>query len=104
MKNEPKTLFLVVYKHWFDLMLSGIKKFEYRKRSRWILSRIENKNYDCIKFSNGYGMDKRFFLCEYKGFRICEKVENIFFDKYEIILEPGDIVIELGKILEKGNF
>ena len=99
-----KILFLVVYKHWFDLMYSGVKKYEYRKKSKWILSRLENKTYDQIKFSNGYGKDKPFFICEYKGFNFSEKKEKITFNEHTIYLEKEDIVIRLGKVIEKGNF
>jgi len=99
-----KILFLVVYKHWFDLMYSGVKKYEYRKKSKWILSRLENKTYDQIRFSNGYGKNKPFFICEYNGYVITEKKETIKIKDYEITVQVGDVIIKLGKIISKGNF
>lgn len=104
MNKTPKVLYLVVYKHWFDLMLKGIKKNEYRKKSKWILSRVENKEYDLIKFSNGYGKDKKYFFCKYEGYNISNSSEIITFDEHVINLQPGDVIIKLGKIIEKGNF
>ena len=57
------TLKLTLKKEWFLLMLSGKKKQEYRKPSRWIESRIADKSYQFIKFTNGYGSDKPYFIC-----------------------------------------
>lgn len=65
---EIKTLHLTLSKTPFDLMVKGKKKKEYRKPSRWVFSRLHQKTYDYVKFANGYGPDKPYFICEYKGF------------------------------------
>ena len=67
-----RILHLTLKKRWFDLMVAGKKKVEYRQSSRWIISRLE-KEYDVIKFTNGYGSDKPYFFCQYNGFEISKK-------------------------------
>lgn len=56
------TLNLSLHKLPFDVMLTGEKDKEYRKPSKWIVSRLYNKDgtlkkYDVVKFVNGYGHD-----------------------------------------------
>ena len=83
-------------------MVSGKKKVEYRQPSKWIITRLE-KEYDVIKFTNGYGADKPYFICEYNGFEISKKSETIFIENSIIEVEKGSYMINLGKILETGN-
>ena len=97
-----RVLHLTLKKEWFDLMISGKKKVEYRKPSDWIISRLQ-KEYDVIKFTNGYGSDKPYFICEYKGFEISNESETIHVEKSKIEVEAGTYMIKLGKIIEKGN-
>lgn len=61
-----KTLRLTLKKHWFDMIASGEKREEYREPSRWILSRLEGKQYDRVEFKNGYG-DVPAMTVEYLG-------------------------------------
>ena len=97
-----RVLHLTLKKEWFDLMISGKKKVEYRKPSDWIISRLQ-KEYEVIKFTNGYGSDKPYFICEYKGFEISNESETIHVEKSKIEVEEGTYMIKLGKIIEKGN-
>ena len=83
-------------------MVSGKKKVEYRQPSKWIITRLE-KEYDVIKFTNGYGADKPYFICEYNGFEISKKSETIFIENSIIEVEKGSYMINLGEILETGN-
>ena len=97
------TLHLTLKKVWFDLMVSGVKRFEYRKPSDWIATRLA-KDYDVIKFVNGYGNDKPYFVCEYNGYEISSSLHHIvFLDNSTVEVEQGDYIIHLGKILETGN-
>ena len=50
-----RVLRLTLKRKWFDMIASGEKKEEYRKAGKWILSRLEGKEYDRIEFKNGYG-------------------------------------------------
>ena len=97
-----RVLPLTLKKEWFDLMVSGKKKVEYREPSKWIIVRLE-KEYDVIKFTNGYGSDKPYFICEYNGFEISNKSEIIHLENSKIEVEEGTYMIKLGKILEIGN-
>jgi len=97
-----KTLHLTLKKEWFDLMVSGKKKIEYRLPSRWIQSRLE-KDYDVIKFTNGYGSDKPYFVCKYNGFEISSKSETVYVEDSKIDVEVGMYLIRLGEIIETGN-
>ncbi len=96
------TLHLTLKKVWFDLMVSGEKRFEYRKPSDWITIRLA-KDCDVIKFVNGYGNDKPYFVCEYNGYEVSEKDDVVSYDDSTIEVEQGDYIIHLGKILETGN-
>jgi len=84
-------------------MIQGIKTKEYRAPSKWIETRLIGKNYDLIKFVNGYGSDKPFFICEYKGYEINNKKKFAQYDNNKIEINKGDYVINLGKIIQKGN-
>lgn len=90
----------------FEVMISGEKDKEYRKPSKWILSRVNNNNnnYGYVKFVNGYGSDKPYFICEYKGFESNIIKEKITYSNgLDVIVDEGDIIISLGKIVESGN-
>lgn len=97
-----KILHLTLKKVWFDLMVSGEKQFEYRTPSDWIATRL-TKDYDVIKFVNGYGNDKPYFICEYNGYEISEKDDVVSYNNSTVEVENGDYIIHLGKILETGN-
>ena len=84
-------------------MLNGVKKQEYRKPSNWIKARLENKSYTFVKFVNGYGNDKPFFICEYEGFKVSENYEIFKFDGQKVDVEKGDYIIQLGGIVDYGN-
>ena len=98
-----ETLQLTLKRHWFLLMLSGKKKIEIRKPSEWIKSRLENRDYRSIRFINGYGNDKPYFVCKYKSYKIATKRQLLTFDDKEVKIEVGDYLIYLGEIADKGN-
>jgi hypothetical protein len=87
-----KVLHLTLFKRWFDEILSGTKKIEYREVKPFWKKRLFNpdgsvKSYDEIIFSNGYGANCPKMRVEFLGV-------NESNGKYEIIL---------GKILESIN-
>lgn len=90
-------------------MVTGEKRIEFRKPSKWITSRLVDKNgfdkpYDVIKFTNGYGQDKPAFICEYKGWRESySKREFEYSNGLKVKVEDGDIEIYCGKIGLKRN-
>lgn len=61
------TLQLTIKKRWFDMIATGVKREEYRKPSKWILSRLEGKSYDLISFRNGYKSNSPTIICRFLG-------------------------------------
>jgi hypothetical protein len=113
MEKELRILHLSLTQLPFDLMAAEYKNFEYRKPSDWLKSRLYHANgslkeYDVIKFTNGYGHKRPFFVCEYLSFFLAERDFKAQFKSpkgmsLEISVKEGDIIIALGKILERGN-
>ena len=92
---EQKILHLTLMRRWFDEILNGTKKFEYRDIKPYWTKRLFDedgniKNYDVIYFINGYSKDCRKMKVEFKG---------VGFGKFE-----GEKVyaIELGRVVWKG--
>jgi len=87
-----KVLHLTLFKRWFDEILSGTKKIEYREVKPFWKKRLFNpdgsiKKYDEIMFTHGYGANRPKMRVEFLGVHELN-------GKYEIIL---------GKILESIN-
>jgi hypothetical protein len=59
-------LHLTLKKNWFDLILSGEKKEEYREIKPYWEKRLIGKKYDRIIFRNGYGKNAPWFAIELK--------------------------------------
>ena len=101
---KKKYLFLTLKKKQFEVTLSGEKNIEYRHFSDWIKSRLINKDYDFIKFVNGYGNDKPYMIIEYKGYTEIKKHQTFSFSNgLNVNVKGGDYAINLGRIVEKGN-
>ena len=62
-----KYLHLALKKNWFDLILSGEKKEEYREIKPYWEKRLIGKKYDRIIFRNGYGSYAPWFAIELEG-------------------------------------
>lgn len=100
--SKNKILHLTLKKQWFDLVASGEKKYEFRKPSKWIASRLVGKEYDAIKFTNGYGKNKPSVQVEYKGYYInmLFMLKETYLNGNDVIVDIGDYVICLGEIWE----
>lgn len=90
-KIEPKPLFLIMEKFWFDEILSGRKKIEYRVNTPFYQSRFFTKdgtyrNYKNVLMQVGYNADARRMIIEIK----------------KIVLD-GDFEIHLGKVISTEN-
>jgi hypothetical protein len=103
MRNDKKILYLTLKKPQFEVTNSGEKKKEYRRRSDWILSRLINKNYDLVKFTNGYGKNKPSFYCEFISWKYTNKNTFNYSNGLIVNVADGDIEIELGKVIQKIN-
>lgn len=91
-------LHLTLKKNWFDLILSGEKKEEYREIKPYWEKRLIGKKYDRIIFRNGYGSYVPWFAIELKG--ITQGV-----GKSEWGAEEGEqyFVLSLGEIINTKN-
>lgn len=82
-----KVLKLTIKKQWFDMLLSGEKKEEYREIKPYWITRLTTgetrhflriqgankyhyKKYDYVEFTNGYGKDKPSATFECRGIAI----------------------------------
>lgn len=98
-----RILRLTLHKKAFAVMMTGEKSVEYRKPSKWIISRLK-KQYDFVEFVNGYGAHRPRFMCEYLGW---EKVPSSFevqWNDLHVTVETGDICIYLGPITQPPRF
>ena len=63
----------------YEVMVTGEKKVEFREATRWIESRLIDsttgkvKQYDRVKFANGYGKERPSFTVSYKGYELKAK-------------------------------
>ena len=87
--KEDKILRLTLKKKWFDLIVSGIKKSEFRSKSDWIESRIIDRYYDYVLFTNGYGKDKDWVVLRYNSYK------EIDIRHYDEVLYKGGVVLDL---------
>lgn len=105
------TLHLTLKKKWFDMILSGEKKEEYREKKDFWINRLCDfekclksnsyehfKSFDTITFKNGYASNAPEMVVEFKGIEIKE-------GNPDWGAEPSVkyFVINLGQILSTKN-
>jgi hypothetical protein len=61
------TLQLTLKKKWFDMIASSKKREEYREIKPYWTKRLRNKEYNFIKFKNGYTKDSSIITVELKS-------------------------------------
>ena len=83
-----KILHLNLYRKFFDQIANGTKTIEYRDRTDYWKKRIEHREYDVIKFRNGYAKDAPTMLVEFKS------IGKVTFQT------TSTYAIDLGKIIE----
>ncbi len=104
-----KTLYLTVHKKAFEVMVTSEKKEEYRKPSKWITSRLFDKNmqpkkYDFVKITNGYKKDSPYFIAQFHGLSNWDITTYLHFSNgLKVQIEAGDIIIKLGRIIEQNT-
>ena len=86
------TLKLVVSKKPFEVMKTGEKVEEFRRISKWMDSRLYNKDgtkrhYDLIQISHGYGPDRPTFIAKYEGFHIVNTVRKTYSNMLNVSFE-----------------
>lgn len=84
-----RVLRLTLQKKWFDMILSGEKKVEYREIKQYWIKRLTNQNpdgsvngksfykeYDFIEFSNGYGNNVPKMIVRFEGIEMGSGLEK----------------------------
>ena len=109
MKNN-KTLFLTLKKKPFEVMVTGEKSKEYREVKVWVISRLFHKNgtpkeYEFIKFVNGFGAKMPYFICKFEGFFLDKScsIRRTYSNGLCLEITEPVYVINCGEIVEKGN-
>lgn len=84
-------LHLTLFRKWFDKILSGEKREEYRCATTFWKKRLIERKYDEIHFRNGYQTDAPWMRAEFKDIG------------YKTGSPNGTYVITLGRVLEVKN-
>jgi hypothetical protein len=95
------TLHLNLHKKWFDMILGGIKKEEYREMKSYYHQKFlaDIKNYNTITFSNGYAKNRRQFIIELKGIQ-----SGLGIEKWGAPLGKVVYILRLGNIISRNNY
>jgi hypothetical protein len=102
--NSKRVLHLTLSKLPFEVMVTGEKNIEYREPSKWILSRLIAKQYDLVKFVNGYG-NRPYFVAKFIGWDLETSPHVVIFSNgLRVDVREGIVKIYIGEILEKGNY
>lgn len=91
-----KILYLTIKKKWFDQIMRGQKKSEYRICKSYWNKRIFGKTFDEVYFRNGYSKDSPFMRVECKGIDL--GIGPIHLNSEMCF------IIRLGRVLEVGNY
>ena len=68
--STTRILSLTLKRKYFDAILRGEKQIEYRKIKPYWVTRLWNKHYDLIRFTNGYSKDSEWFEIMCNGITI----------------------------------
>lgn len=93
-----KILHLTLKKQWFDMIASGVKREEYRELKPYWHKRL-SKQYDIIRFRNGYATDAPTMDVELK-----ELLSGLGIIDWGAPPEEPVYILKLGKILNRENF
>jgi len=88
-----KILTINIKRKYFDLIKNGKKKEEYRLIKKYWIDRLENKEYDFIRFQNGYNSDSEKFIIEYLGI-VKKEIQHEFFGDKSVQV----FAIQLGNV------
>jgi hypothetical protein len=86
--STPTILHLNLHREWFATIVAKTKRMEYRRRTPYWKTRLENRKYDMIQFRNGYATAAPEMQVEFLGVRRIKKDGNNVY------------AIRLGKILK----
>lgn len=86
-KTKPVILHLNLHQEFFRQIARRTKRIEYRSRTPYWKTRLEGRNYDVIKFRNGYATNAPEMTVEFLGLRRCGTGRHAYY------------AIRLGRIL-----
>lgn len=92
MRPERRVLSLNLMGEYFDAIVDGTKKTEYREYKPYWKTRLEGRDYDEIHFRNGYAKKVPFMRVRFKGVKKIKRGGQAVF------------AIALGRILELRNY
>jgi len=106
--DSKQTLKLTLSKKPFEVMITGEKTEEFREVKKWVTSRLYNKDgskkeYKYVKFTNGYGKDRPYFICIFNGTYIGNHINRTYSNNLNLSFENEIYVIELGEIIITKN-
>lgn len=91
-KGKATVLCLTLHREFFDAILGGTKKTEYRENKKYWQRRLIGRTYTEVHFRNGYATNAPFMRVQYKGLRKVRRGGKMQF------------AIRLGKILELKHY
>jgi hypothetical protein len=99
--SSCNTLHLNLHKKWFDMILSGEKKEEYRKMKPYFNLKFlaSGKNYNTITFSNGYAKNRRQFVIELKAIQ-----NGLGIEHWGAPLGVRVWILKLGNVVSCNNY
>jgi hypothetical protein len=62
-------LHLTLHREWFAAIAAGTKRTEYRAQTPYWRKRLEGRQYDVIRFRNGYARNAPEMEVEFRGLR-----------------------------------
>ena len=97
---KKSTLHLNLHRKWFDMILSGEKKEEYREIKKFYNRKFLTSDcfYNTITFSNGYAKNRKQFVIELKSIKTGLGIEI-----WGAPLRQKVFILELGQIIRKNE-
>lgn len=91
--HKKNVLCMTLKRKWFDMILSGVKREEYREIKEYWIRRLSGKKFSVIQFSNGYGKNVPTFNIEFPKYDIgIGKKEWGAPDEHVLILSIGEVI------------
>lgn len=90
--QQPQDLSLNLKREFFDAIVNGTKRTEYREDKEYWRTRLIGRKYREVHFRNGYATKAPFMRIEFKGAKRIESDDGCYF------------AIRLGRILELKNY
>jgi hypothetical protein len=82
---------------------TSVKECEWEP-SKWILSRLEGKDYDFVRFVNGYGNNRPYFVAMFECWLQSESECHFDYSNgLRVDVKKGTVLIFLGDIVETGT-